>query len=214
MKQFLLIDNKSQKLYHADNVKKAARMAFRDHYKMNKVQQCRICLENTETKNRNYFIAMTNEKLESYDTLINEFNPNQKGGANNELLYDKLEKLSEDIGITSKEITKILDKKQNSDFTEKLTLIVDDNYDELDKKIDKNSKSFDELTTKVDTILNIVSKEDSLNNKKKPNNNNLINSDSPNTPPIDLVNIEKKGKECKTNIPINNPVKKKFCTIM
>ena len=148
MNQYNLIVPNSNTIYYGTDPKSIARKVFRNFAKTN--NQTRISFENNNTKQKYHFIAMTNNKLNEYEQLINTKNPNQSGGAEvqDKEFFKKLSELSGNINISIDELVKILKTKYDPETEE------NDKNDEMIMLVDDGIKKLDFLNKNVENINN------------------------------------------------------------
>ena len=82
MNQYNVISPDTNKIYYGSNPKLVATKVFRNLNK-NNIEQSRICLEDNNTKKKYYFLAMTNNKLNNYEKILNSKYTNHIGGSTN-----------------------------------------------------------------------------------------------------------------------------------
>lgn len=82
MNQYNVISPDTNKIYYGSNPKLVATKVFRNLNK-NNIEQSRICLEDNNTKKKYYFLAMTNNKLNNYEKILNSKYSNHIGGSTN-----------------------------------------------------------------------------------------------------------------------------------
>lgn len=79
MNQYNVISPDTNKIYYGANPKLVATKVFRNLNK-NNIEQSRICLEDNNTKKKYYFLAMTNNKLNNYENILNSKYTTHIGG--------------------------------------------------------------------------------------------------------------------------------------
>ena len=80
MNQYNVISPDTNKIYYGLNPKLVATKVFRNLHK-NNIEQSRICLEDNNTKKKYYFLAMTNNKLNNYEKILDSRYTSHIGGS-------------------------------------------------------------------------------------------------------------------------------------
>ena len=148
MNEYILKYPVQGKIYNSSDPKKAAKKAFLDIYKLKNVNQSRIKIIENNSKKEYNFIAMTDNKLNEYNKLLNSRNPIQVGGGsgiNDREFYDKLTDISGDINLSVGELTKMLKQKFEPD--DDVIFLLKDGLNKLDsinKGVEKISITLEE----------------------------------------------------------------------
>ena len=148
MNEYILQYPIQGKVYNSNDPKKAAKRAFLDIYKLKNINQSRIKIIENNSKKEYNFIAMTDNKLNEYNKILNSRNPIQIGGANginDREFYDKLTDISGDINLSVGELTKMLKQKFEPD--DDVIFLIKDGLNKLDninKGVEKISNTLEE----------------------------------------------------------------------
>lgn len=164
MNEYILQYPIQGKVYNSNDPKKAAKRAFLDIYKLKNTNQSRIKIIENNSKKEYNFIAMTDNKLNEYNKLLNSRNPIQAGGANginDREFYDKLTDISGDINLSVGELTKMLKQKFEPD--DDVIFLIKDGINKLDsinKGVEKISNTLEEreksqVVTKQKNLINL-----------------------------------------------------------